>query len=957
MTIMPRLALLASVSTLTLLSPAAAAQQPAAPATTSAADVSPSSQGDETGAQEIVVTGIRASLASALSAKRRAANVIDSISAEDAGKFPEVNVAESLQRVPGVQVVRGFGLGQQIAARGLGPDFTNVLLDGRTLPSDTGAWSADGGGRGRSFNFDVLPADMISRIDVNKTMLPSLTEGGIGATVNILTPRPLTIGRSYGALSLSGMVVERVHTVRPNVSGLYSWVNPAKTVGVLVSGSYADFRMSGDYARINQWDAAAFNVVRGSVTAPVTTSEQLNAPRQASYGVYDGGTRRSFGSLALQVAPGDRLTLSADGFYSRLDQKIGDSIVNLVFGNTIIDPTVDRNGIVTAGRYPGQAFLSAPAVAAALAGSKVAQPQDLSVIRSRDRLAESYDLGANAVWRPSDALTVTADLSHGRATGDKRFDPYVLIGNTAANDVRYAFRDGNPQVATSDPVFTDPARIRLGYSGNWGETIVDRLTEGQLSARWRPSGSPIAISVGADYQDRTKGQDNYSSRSDPYDTLTFPVDPSLLRPMTLGNDFLRGAVRPPSRQFFGYDPRRLIAWLSQPAQLDRRGQYSSSYLPTRAADGTTNCTGDCALIESDPKMPGGPLALVYDPGGSFATRERVAAGYADATLSTGVLSGNVGARVVRVDTESRGYGATVTGIVLPQGGNTYVFTYSAAGPQARAARYAAVLPSGNLTLEITPELLLRGAVGRALSRADLNDLRYGESWGGQAGWLTLALGNPALKPQFATNYDLSLEYYVSKVSYVAVAGFRKDLADLFQSRTIQATLPLAPERVFVTQTVNRARGRVDGIEVAAQYTLDDRFGWLSGLGASANYTRVTARTLGDAGACGFTGISPDSYNASGFYDDGRLELRASYNWRSRWTMACDWNGPGVDQVHAAYGQVDVALRYDLDPSFQLFADVTNLGDADSLIYGGVATRFIDRSLNYRRVNAGARLRF
>ncbi|EZP53693.1 TonB-dependent receptor plug domain-containing protein [Sphingomonas sp. RIT328] len=128
---MPWWTLLAGAST---LAPATAvAQQPAAGAATPAQD--------DGGTHDIIVTGIRASLASALSAKRRAANVIDSISVEDAGKFPETNIAESLQRVPGVQVVRdsGLGLGQQIAARGLGPDFTNVLLNGRTLPSDTGA--------------------------------------------------------------------------------------------------------------------------------------------------------------------------------------------------------------------------------------------------------------------------------------------------------------------------------------------------------------------------------------------------------------------------------------------------------------------------------------------------------------------------------------------------------------------------------------------------------------------------------------------------------------------------------------------------------------------------------------------------------------------------------------------------------------------------------------------------
>ena len=427
--------------------------------------------------------------------------------------------------------------------------------------------------------------------------------------------------------------------------------------------------------------------------------------------------------------------------------------------------------------------------------------------------------------------------------------------------------------------------------------------------------------------------------------------------MTLGRDFLRGAVQPPSRQFFGYDPRTLIAWMSRPDRLNRRGQYSASYLPTTGADSTTRCTGNCTLIQSDLQIPGGPLALVFDPGASFSTRERVAAGFVDATLAHGALSGNVGVRIVHVDTVSHGYGSTVSAITLPPGGTQYVFSYTPAGPQAQDAHYTAMLPSANAALDLTGDLMLRGAIGRVLTRADLNDLRYGQYWGGEPGRLTLGLGNPALKPQFATHYDLSLEWYLSKVSYLSVAGFRKELTNLFQSRTIAASLPIAPERVFVTQTVNQSLGRVDGIEVTAQYTLDARFGWLSGFGASANYTHVRPRLLDQPGACGFTGISPDAYNASGFYDNGRLEARVSYNWRSRWTMACDWGGPGVDQIHAAYGQVDVALRYNFNPTLQLFADITNLTDADSLIYGGVESRFINRSLTYRRVNAGARLRF
>ncbi|MBB3694653.1 TonB-dependent receptor [Sphingomonas sp. BK580] len=926
--------------------PAVAGAQVASPA----ADSAPAASG------EVVVTGIRASLASALAIKRRAGNVVDSITAEDAGKFPENNLAESLQRIAGVSVVRSFGLGQQVSVRGLGPDFTNVLLNGRSLPSDTGAFAPDGGGRGRSFNFDVLPSEMISRLDVNKTSLPQLTEGGIGSTINIITPRPLDGDKSYASLTVQGNVVSKVDTVRPTASGIASWQNGDRTFGVAVSGSYTDLRASEDYIRVGQWDAGAFNVISGGTANPFVSQQSFKGPRQISYGVVRGGTKRYFGSGSVQWKPTDKLLLTADGFYSELHQRISDSILNPIFGNTVVDPVVSSNGVLVSGTYPGQTFLNSPAVAAALATARdangnplsVVQPQTLSVVRARDRVAKSYDVGLNARWEPTDQLTLEADASFAKSTGNKPDDPYILVGNYAQSSIGYQLKDGNPLVTDNDAVLRDPSLARIGTFQNYGQRVDDRINEGRFLARYRFESSFLSnVEIGGDYQDHLKGLKDYSNPSDSYNTLTFPFPTSLFRPVSLGTHFLSGDATPPANSFIGYDPAQLAAYLSQAAQLNSRGNYSSSYLPQTDAAGNVSCTGNCALIAADPARPGGPFALVNNPGGSFATQEKVAAGYVNAAWRWSRLSGNVGVRVVHVDTLSTGFGQTVTGFQAGPSGS-YTFAYSPATELSGKANYTSALPSGNIRFDLTDRLVLRAAAARTLTRADLNDLRFGDNWSGSVGNLSLSRGNPGLKPQFGNNYDLSAEWYISSINYVSAAAFRKDLRGLFQAVTTEETIPGAPETVFVTQTRNVSDARVQGVEVAGQYALDERFGWAQGFGVTGNYTHVEARTS----TCGFTGLSPDTYNASGFYDNGRIQTRLSYNWRSKWITSCNFDNEGVPQYHASYGQLDLALRFNLSDTLQIFADATNLTNSNNFLYAGSTDQFIERNVNYSRFDLG-----
>ncbi len=208
------------------------------PATTAPRAESVPAQADEpTEIEELVVTGGFAnSLARALNEKRKAANVVDAISAEDIGKFPSNNVAEALQRVPGVAITRDRGEGLFIRVRGLGPNFQIVTLNGRSAAVNENM--RDSGQSGRQFRFDTLPSELVAGVEVGKTPLASLDEGAIGGVVDIKTFRPLDLGRSTVALSATASRPELAGKTDPRVSGLVSWTNQAQTFGVLAAAVF-----------------------------------------------------------------------------------------------------------------------------------------------------------------------------------------------------------------------------------------------------------------------------------------------------------------------------------------------------------------------------------------------------------------------------------------------------------------------------------------------------------------------------------------------------------------------------------------------------------------------------------------------------------------------------------------------------------------------------------------------
>ncbi|CTP82406.1 hypothetical protein XTPLMG730_0021 [Xanthomonas translucens pv. phlei] len=192
------------------------------------------------------------SLSAALRAKRYADSVVDVIAAEDIGKLPAQNVAEALQRVPGVSIVRDRGEGVYVRVRGLGPNFQVTTLNGQTMAVNENVRTS--GQTGRQFRYDTLPAELVSGLEVIKSPTADLDEGAIGGIVNVRTFRPLELGKTLTNVSLESSQAQRPHANDPRVSGLFNWVNADGSFGLLISGAYAQRSLRQDRVNEVSWD-------------------------------------------------------------------------------------------------------------------------------------------------------------------------------------------------------------------------------------------------------------------------------------------------------------------------------------------------------------------------------------------------------------------------------------------------------------------------------------------------------------------------------------------------------------------------------------------------------------------------------------------------------------------------------------------------------------------------------
>ncbi|MHC1547881.1 TonB-dependent receptor [Phyllobacterium sp. K27] len=894
--------------------------------------------------EDIVVTGIRESLESSARAKREAELTLDSISAEEVGKFPDSNIAESLQRITGVAIDRSGGEGQFITVRGLGPEFNTVLVNGRVMATDNA---------GREFSFDVLSSAMIQRADVYKSSIAPLQEGGIGATVNIATARPMDGKVGFHVAAAAGGIYDDLRkTTTPDVSAVASLMNEAKTIGFVISGSYTDRRSQSDAVQVDGWLFSQQSVLHGTGQSAGLTADALDrtatsvhVPQNLNFARENSRRRRINASATVEAQLTDRLTLSLDGIYSKFDASSDRSIFASFYSSPYIALTVDENGTATAFERPGQLFqVSNPALA-----NRISLSQNDNIVQTGNRLTQSYQIGGNLKWRPFDDVEVRFDASKTKAT-QRSPGSYVVLGSFAQTSPRFDLnKGGDLPIGSNFGNLTDPSLVRAHYTRVDEGRVRDLGSEYRLDTEYKLQSSALkSISFGVSYSERSKFR-QYFENSDAacaYCGYEIPVEPSLLRTYHLGGFLPKasGSEYVP-HDFFTFDPRAVIAFLSDPGNLAR---------PRQGRDAAEQRVEGARLLA----LQDGPFGSRESLSGYSNVREAVLGGYVWLQFGGSAWSGNAGIRAVRTETRSSGYVTPVLGVTVTPGDDTLQFGYGPSTGIVIRNSYVNALPSLNIKLNLTPEIVARAAFSQTITRPTLTDLGVSDSLSGRVSAPLSSGGNPNLTPFRSINYDASLEWYLSRISYLSVGVFYKDLRDFLELQTL--SLERFGRTFLDTRTRNGQSGYIRGVEFGGQYLFDWLPGAASGLGITGNYTYVESEarrdlTLADYD-CGYNGLSPHSANGSIFYEKLGLSARVSYNWRSDYLRSCR-SEQSRPRNRSSYGQLDVSLSFDIARDVQIYAQGINITNAHIKEWSAIEDRFLLMQSTGSRYNFGVRITY
>ncbi|TAM57459.1 MAG: TonB-dependent receptor [Rhodanobacter sp.] len=829
----------------------------------------------------VTVSGLAASIADSLNQKRDASSITDVITAEDTGKFPDLNVAESLQRVPGVTLERNYtGDGDSINLRGLGPQFTVVEINGMTGVS-SGTDSNFGLSNGsRGFNFEILPSELLKNATIYKTSSASLTEGGMAGVVQLETPKPFDYAGFKAEVSASGNHSTKAEEWDPRGSFLISknWHNE---FGLLASLAYADTTYRADSVQGGSY--RPFSAVNTGVPASGSILSDMiaNGPR---YMAYDDHRKTLGSTVAMQWKPSHEFQLTADAILGSLksnrnitrDDAALESGLNPPLSATVTD------GLITSGQFTG-----------------VQQRVGTNYLTTNESLGQ---FTVHADWRPADSWSIrpfmgyatrdakrTWDLYSFRLAQNGQFDPGVVSYNIRGN-----YLDFN---STATDFSSNPQDFLLNV-------FIDRPQEDKDTARtakldiqhfFSADSALASLQFGVRAEDDTRTTIQTQQRLNRIAGTAVTAPPGLGSVFTLVNFNVAGSTAP--SKLLEADPSK-VASVFYPGGVAVNGTAIS------------NLTG-------------------YAAEASYQIEEKTLNGYIQANFEMGAAKGNVGVRFVHSQEISSG--SSVANIFLPT---------QAIMPVSDTNTYNMYLPSANLRYNLTDNLLLRAAYSQTMTRPDLNQLAPSVSVHGidQSGG-TGTTGNPYLKPYKANNYDLGTEWYFSRDGLLSATAFYKKLGGFIDTTTFtqMETYPRQSDGVLVsgpiifTKPVNAVTANIKGLELSAQ----SRFSflpvtWMQDFGGIFNYTYTESGAsysqTKDVRSRGLPGLSRNSYNATLYYDNGKLSARLSYAWRGRY-LANFTDDFGVPRFRNAYGQLDFSSSYNFSKQLSVQLDVLNLNNA------------------------------
>jgi iron complex outermembrane recepter protein len=915
--------------------------------TPSSAAATPSTATDNNGSelQEVVVTGIRASLERAMDIKRDADVVVDSISAEDLGKFPDANVAESLQRITGVAIDRNqVGEGQTVTIRGFGPNFNTVLVDGRQLPTQTGH---------RSFDFDTLPADLINGADVFKTSAASQNDGGIGGLMNLHTARPLDLKKFTAIANIQGEKGDLSGShAEPQGFVLLSDTFADGTFGALASFSLQERSAPTNEAFTGNWVTSDFPLLPGDPHGFM--------PQQLDVMSLDAFYRRIGAHGVLQWKPNDQLEMTVDGLYDKYSIHSESSEMGWYFSpTTVASGSLDKNGVLTNFTTNDE-----------LHTDYIREHQNTSLL-SPTLLKQ---LGYNVKWTSSDNRFVAAlDLDVAKNTVDGGTDPryFTVAGFPTATTYNGNGGIGIPSVVSlgipsqgiPGNTYTDPNLLNTHFIQQQALNNSDQINEGHLDLQWNVHTSILQdLRSGVYFQNRILKADTLTTQGNAqcaycgYDT---PAPASLFSTIT-GPSSFGGYGSPLPGQWLTYNPAAYMSYLLTPAAM--AAEDAAKGLPPGSTYANLLGPGTTGFAPSDASA-------------SYAVTEKVEAFFVQFDLGGTIAdlpwAANVGGRYVHTKETSHGFTRELTDLLPIQGDpSEYDPVYADNGQLLYASAshsYNNFLPSMNFKINLTDQIIARAAASRTLTRPDMFDLRPVINYDVlRPGENQASGGNPDLKPYLSDNYDLSLEYYFAKASYASIGGFRKNIKDfvsdayttLPQHIVNSANLPAYPNGVvdfLFNAPTNSQSAYAEGLELALQHSLT----WLpspfDGLGFNANATFMHSSAQLNAANTNsnfaLTGLG-NSQNFIVFYEKGPVGVRFAYNYRDAFL-----SGTAPITYTKAYGQLDAQASYKVTDYMLLTFAVANITNAVEQTYDRYVNEFDSLNEFGRRYSVGVRVNF
>ena len=745
---------------------------------------------DATTLDTVTVTGIRNSLNQAMEIKRNAAGIVDAISAEDIGKFPDTNLAESLQRISGISIERRDGEGAQVTARGFGPQFNMVTLNGRQIPG-ADAFGAPGqvaiggvDGGTRAFNFAQLAAEAISGIEVYKTSQAQVGGGGIGATINILTDKPFShdgIVASLGGKVVSDQSQPFDSDLTPELSGIFSYTNPDKTFGVGLSASYQKRKGGSVQSTTNYWNIQPWTGTmpgNPSVVNAPAIGELYARPNDLRYAFSEFERERINGQAVVQFAPSDSVTMTLDYTYST---------------NEITENRGEQAMWLQNNNYTNVEFDTSGAVATPIYIREIAGTKDFGL--EQQRSMQKYKLGSlgfNAVWDLNDDFTLTFD-AHNTKNESRPNDPLTGGGSIFASIAgtnncttgphcggswvqEYVFNNGLPvgtqtwYPSTLDAQNRTNGVVNPGFvEGEIGsqvlrvnaQTQISEILQGRVDGEWRFDAGRFQFGVDTNTSKthRLQASENYQTLGDwgvanvDSDTAGGLMDN--LTPVDLVGLFSDFSVT--SWPAWRGDAGELAQWAA--------GQYGASFAvsPLRAADNRVQETTNSAYMQVELE---GML-------GKMRTNTRIGVRYEDTDVtSTSVIA--------------------IPEAIEWQANNDFRIVLSdQQQPYSERASYNYILPNMDFSIDFTEELKGRASFGQTIARVPFGNLYAGPGATQPSGSVLLdpaaraggSAQNPSLKPLESDNLDLALEWYFADASYVSVTFWHKSV-DNFVGNTV-----------------------------------------------------------------------------------------------------------------------------------------------------------------------------